>query len=126
MVGTGPRWDGGWVPASSYGIYVWDLVRGESLGQFQTTGPVAAMAVSADGTRLASAEEDKIVYLRDLPGRAASESPDPATSLTSRSQKKKPAQPPAPRDGVASPKRIGTEEPSGIQGQGYRPVFSAP
>jgi WD40 repeat protein len=51
------------------GVKIWDIRSGSAVGSLCHGGPVYSLALSRDGTRLASGGKDNVVRLWDVPGR---------------------------------------------------------
>ena len=71
LTGTGHLWANGWVAAKVYGLQIWDLEQGRSVGRCETPGPVDCVAFSADGRRVVAGGEDRRLRSWDLSSLAA-------------------------------------------------------
>ena len=67
LAGTGHAWSEGWRPAESYGLQLWDLETGLSLGRFETTEPIRSLALSPDGRRVLGGGDDRVIHSWTLP-----------------------------------------------------------
>lgn len=67
LVGTGHRWKDGWRAAKAYGVQVWDLVEGRTVGRFETETAIHAVALSPDGRRALAACQDKSLQAWEMP-----------------------------------------------------------
>lgn len=74
-VGTGHRWAGCWRPAESYGVQLWDLESGRSLGRFLTDSAICSVAISPDGRRATAADTDHVLRSWEIPASALLSAP---------------------------------------------------